>query len=585
MFTQPSINQITSAYQGNPAPLARKVDQDKKQNGGIPKDLRQLMALNDIATGQQNAGISQALQIPTNMPTVAQNTQQLAQQALQARMMQMAREQQRLQQKPPTVPFGTPQPKAQPQGLDSLATNVGEAYAEGGIIGFDGTGSSQFVQDIAALPEAFDEMKKRVREEDAIKAAQDRRMAQRKQEALDARSKTSFFNYLFGSPEREKEGTAKLTELSSAPLNAPEKPPATVATPPANIRSQLNLADAGIRAQPGTPPPPPAPPKANTQAQTGVNVDSAPMPAGLKDLAGIPSTSAAYKKLSDTMNLDPNKAMTDLEAEYNRKVGKRDLSIYDKMAEELKARKERLNAPKSGYDATMELLEQIAQSGGRTWMEAGSRGVAGQRALQKARLAEQDTLMEKILELGGKKSEAEFAEKKGMFEMTQKERDEIFKRAFDAAKSVNASDDEAKKIAAQAVENEKNRKNQIRAAQIGAQDRDQLMNRAKALMAVDKTLGLEEAMKRAALAAGASSVLSTESKDKAKGLEELRKLGADIPVAVRTGNSTFAKENRRQYEAGVAALEAKYGPLTSGLNALPTSAQGTGQVKFLGYEK
>jgi hypothetical protein len=43
-------------------------------------------------------------------------------------------------------------------------------------------------------------------------------------------------------------------------------------------------------------------------------------------------------------------------------------------------------------------------------------------------------------------------------------------------------------------------------------------------------------------------------------------------VAVRTGNSTFAKENRKQYEANLAALEAKYGPLTSGLNALPGAA-------------
>jgi hypothetical protein len=40
---------------------------------------------------------------------------------------------------------------------------------------------------------------------------------------------------------------------------------------------------------------------------------------------------------------------------------------------------------------------------------------------------------------------------------------------------------------------------------------------------------------------------------------------------VRTGNSTFAKENRRQYEAGLAALEGKYGPLTSGINALPSA--------------
>jgi hypothetical protein len=567
MFTQPSPEKIASTYQGNPAPLARKVDQDKKQNGGIPKDLRQLMALNDIAEGKEAMGIQQALQIPTNMPTVAQNTQQLAQQALQARMMQMAREQQRLQQQPPVLPPGTPQPKDQPQGLDALAANVGDGYAEGGIIGFDGTGSSQFVQDIAALPEAFDEMKQRIREEDAAKAAQDRRMAQRKQEALDARSKTSFFNYLFGSPERAKEGEAKLTQLSNAPpASAAEKPPATAATPLANIRSQLNLADAASRAQPGTPVPPRERPAGQTQ--TRVNAPEAP---GIA--AALPAEqSAAYKKLTEMMNQDPEVKAQALRDRYMKEVGSRDLSIYDRTAAELEARKQKLNAPKAGYDAMMEYLEQVALAGGRTSAESGSAGATRQRQLQLTREGKQNELMDKILELGAKKSEAQFGEKKAMFDMTSKERDEIFKRAFDAAKSVNASDDEAKRLAAQAVENELNRKNQIRSAQIGAQDRDQLMNRAKALMAVDKTLGLEEAMKRAALAAGASSVLSTESRDKAKGMEELRKLGADIPVAVRTGNSTFAKENRRQYEAGVAALEAKYGTLTSGLNALPGAA-------------
>lgn len=485
MFTQPTVNKIASAYQGNPAPLARKVDQDKKQNGGIPNDLRQLMALNDIAQGKQSAGIDQALKIPTNMPTVAQNTQQLAQQALQARMLQQVREQQRLQQKPPTLPLGTPQPEEQPQGLDSLSTNVGERYAEGGIIGFDGTGSSQFVRDVAALPEAFDDMKKRIREEDAIKKAQDLRMAQRKQEALDARSKTSFFNYLFGSPEREKEGEAKLAEMSSAPLNAPAKPEAVKATPLADIRSQLNTSDAGIRAQPGTPPPPREKPAAQTQ--TRVNTDSAPMPGGLKDLAGIPSTSAAYKKLTDMMNQDPEAKAQEMRDRYMKEVGSRDLSIYDRTAAELEARKQKLNAPKAGYDAMMEYLEQIALGGGRTSAESGAIGASRQRALQKSRLSEQDTLMDKILELGAKKSEAQFAEKKGMFDMTSKERDEIFKRAFDAAKSVNSSDDEAKRLAAQAVENEKNRLNQIRSAQIGAQDRDNLMSRARALMAADPT--------------------------------------------------------------------------------------------------
>ena len=570
MFTPPSVNQIASTYKGNPAPLNAKVDTDRKQNGGIPKDLRQLMAAYDLSQGRQNMGIQQALQIPTNMPTVAQDVQERARQALQARQMQAMQEMQRKNGQPNTVPMGTPRPPMHAQGLDSLETNVGEGYAEGGIIGFDGTGSSQFVRDVAQIPQAFDDMKQRAREEDEIRAAQDRRMAQRKQEALEARQKTSFFNYLFGSPEREKEGEAKLTELSSAPLNAPPKPEAVKATPLADIRSQLNTSDAGIRAQPGTPAPPRDKPAAQTQ--TRVNTDNAPMPGGLKDLAGIPSMGVGRSYERDRLKEDPAKAMADLKAAYEKEVGSRDLSIYDQMAEQLKARKERLNAPKAGYDATMELLEQIAAGGGRNWMEAGSRGVAGQRALQKSRLSEQDTLMDKILELGAKKSEAQFAEKKGMFDLTQSEKNRIIKDKQEIAKSLGLSEDKERELIQQALENELNRKNQIRAAQIGAQDRDQLMNRAKALMAVDKTLTLEQAMTKAALAAGASSVLSTESRDRAKGMEELRKLGADIPVAVRTGNSTFAKENRRQYEAGLAALEAKYGPLTSGLNALPGAA-------------
>ncbi len=32
MFTPPNVSQITKAYQGNPAPLNAKVEQDKKQN-------------------------------------------------------------------------------------------------------------------------------------------------------------------------------------------------------------------------------------------------------------------------------------------------------------------------------------------------------------------------------------------------------------------------------------------------------------------------------------------------------------------------------------------------------------------------
>ena len=136
MMNPPSVNQIASAYQGNPAPLARKVDQDKKQHGGIPQDLRQLLALNDITKMREGAGIQQALNVPTEMPTVAQNVQQQAKQALQARTVQDV--QQRMAKEGQMgIPPGTPQPVAQPQGIDTLPTNVGQSYFHGGVVSFE----------------------------------------------------------------------------------------------------------------------------------------------------------------------------------------------------------------------------------------------------------------------------------------------------------------------------------------------------------------------------------------------------------------------------------------------------------------
>jgi hypothetical protein len=143
MMNPPSVNQITKAYQGNPAPLAQKVDQDKKQNGGIPQDLRQLLALNDINQMRQGAGIQAALNAPTNMPTVAEDVQAKAKQALQARMVQEAQKQMAKEGKPGMVPFGVPQPRpqAEERGIDSLTSNVGESYAHGGVVAFQEGGT------------------------------------------------------------------------------------------------------------------------------------------------------------------------------------------------------------------------------------------------------------------------------------------------------------------------------------------------------------------------------------------------------------------------------------------------------------
>ena len=142
MFKPPSVNQITSAYTGRMPQLAQRVEQDKKANGGIPQDLRQLMALNDMTQAGNSAGIQSALNQPVQQDTVADDIRKRAQQVIQTKMAQAAQQQKAMQDsmqqiRPQGIPDGLPSPKEQPkeQGIDQLPTNVGQ-YAHGGIIGY-----------------------------------------------------------------------------------------------------------------------------------------------------------------------------------------------------------------------------------------------------------------------------------------------------------------------------------------------------------------------------------------------------------------------------------------------------------------
>jgi len=552
MFTQPSPEKIASAYVGNPAPLARKVDQDKKQNGGIPKDLRQLMALNDIAEGKQSMGIQQALQIPTNMPTVAQATQQQAQQAIQARMMQMAREQQRLQQKPPILPPGTPQPNAQPQGIDTLETNTGDAYAEGGIIGFDGTKSS-FVKDLGAFAEKLKGAFTETEEEKAARKLQ--------QQIQQEGAPIGYFTK--GSEDYDKKSALR-TFIGENPTVV--KNPAFQADPVAFMEKTKNVntaqdvnvgkssyvpnaqADAmetnklfNLAATPSAEAVPPtnvaAPKPPRTQqtqaAQTGarVNADSAPMPGGLKDLAGIPSMGVGRAYERDMLKEDPAKAMATLKALYDKEVGARDLSIYDRTSAELEARKQKIaqqRTPKSGFEGLMDYLDNVAEAGGKTWYDAGSRGGALQKKKRLGLEEQENALMDKILELGAKKSDALYAEKKGMFDLTQAEKNRIIKDKQQLAQSLGLSEDKERELIQTALENEKNRLNDIKKAGISASagNRDDLLGRALLIKKDNPTISIEEAIKRAAVATYAGQTSVAEGKldeAKEKRISDIRK--------------------------------------------------------------
>jgi len=119
--------------------LAQRVEQDKKANGGIPQDLRQLMALNDMTKAGNSAGIQSALNQPIKQNTVADDIRKRAQQVIQTKMAQAVM-QDNQKQGNVGLPAGLPQPQNQPkteQGIDQLPTNVGE-YAHGGIIGYAG---------------------------------------------------------------------------------------------------------------------------------------------------------------------------------------------------------------------------------------------------------------------------------------------------------------------------------------------------------------------------------------------------------------------------------------------------------------
>ena len=308
-------------------------------------------------------------------------------------------------------------------------------------------------------------------------------------------------------------------------------------------------------------------PRVNTPAQ----------PSGITNLVPPAADTEALGILKKDMRRDPEAEAAALKAKYMAEVGNRDLSIYDQMAQELKARKERLNAPKAGYDATMEYLADIANSGGRSWMQAGSKGAASQQARNLDRLSQQDALMEKILDLGAKKSEAQFNEKKGMFDMTQAEKKSVYDKAYEAAKSVNTSDDKAKELAQQAVLEQMKMANQLKVASIGAHDN--LMSRAQALMKADPKLGLEDAMKRAAMAAGATQMESSSVRD-IKGYQDaLEKINTRYQYA--DNKSEYGKRQLIKRDQELADLKALHGIPAQGINTLP-SASPSGTVPAVG---
>jgi hypothetical protein len=199
-------------------------------------------------------------------------------------------------------------------------------------------------------------------------------------------------------------------------------------------------------------------------------------------------------------------------------------------------------------------------------MEAGSKGVAGQRALQKSRLSEQDLLMEKILDLGAKKSDALFAEKKGMFDLTQAEKDRVIKEKSEAAQKLGLSEDKTRELIENGLQKELDRKNNLKAAAAG--NRDNLMNRAAAIRAENKGMTIEESIKRAAIAGGATQMESANVRDTKAYTDAKEKLDARFQHLI--SDTPYGKKQKELYDTALADLRSTHG-MTGGINTLPAA--------------
>lgn len=499
-FGQPSPQGIAKLFRGNPGKLEADIKQEQQAKPGMPPDLAKLMALSinvnemDAVKRQQALAALQGMQqqAPTGKPpTVAESLQQQAMQKARQLAVQQQQQQKGLQalmgQAAPTqAPERPPQPERQ-GSIEELQSNLGQEYASGGIIAFaeptdennrslvkdpnaDEDTSSQFVRDIAKLPKAFDDLKQRAREEDAVRAAQDRRMAQRKQEMLEARSKTSLFNYLFGSPQREQEGAAKLAELSAAPLN---KTPAAPAASPVDIRAQLNRADAARYAEPASVAPVKDLAALAEQKKRAQNAAAAAAAA-----TNAPATPAAPtvqssrdKFLADQYAQTPAQRRADVLKRYEEQIGGPDTAAQEAYIKMLQGKVGGMDEPTDMYDRARNYARKLALAGGRTSLQTGANASA---MLETDRLANEQkklALLKEIMGESTKVADTKRGYKKEVFGIGEKEYDDAYKNTFDAAKEQGLDDREAKRLAQQSAENALNRANQIKVAQIGADAR------------------------------------------------------------------------------------------------------------------
>jgi len=449
----------------------------------MPPDLAKLLALQidmneqDAVKRQQAMAALQSMQqqAPTGKPpTVAESLQQLALQKARQVAVQQQQQQKGLQallgQAAPTqAPERPPQPERQ-GSIEELQSNLGQEYAGGGIVAFK-TGDE--VED-----PAVGDVTKPLRQVTQRELAEEFNRKRWAQQAEDAAAR---------SPEAKKdsEGIGKaLSLVANLPIEAFKTlvsapgygfskdtvTPSTPATAPADIRGQLNAAEAKM--QPSVPVKDLAAlaeqkKRAQNAAATGTtNAPTAPAASAV-----TPEQSARDKFLAEQYAMTPAQRREEALKRYAEQVGGPDTAAQEAYIKMLQGKVGGMEEPTDMYDRARNYARKLALAGGRTSLQTGA---AASNLMEAERMANEQKKMDLLKEIMGestKVADTKRGYRKEAFGIGEKEYDDAYKNAFDAAKEQGLDDREAKKLAQQTAENALNRANQIKVAQIQADAR------------------------------------------------------------------------------------------------------------------
>jgi hypothetical protein len=488
---QPSAQGIASLFRGNPAPLQQRIQQEQQAKPGLPQDLQKLMALNIVTNEKDAMAKQQALSQLAQMqgpqgkpPTVMETVQEQARQKMQAQQLQAQQQQQAMQAMakqagPGPVPEGTKFAEAQPQGIDELPVEF--EMAGGGIVAFQSRGS---------VPEGEnrEEEERRKRESDKpldAQAAADREAIASLLEALRGGSESAGraiadvatmiprglvgaydtavvrpmraagVNAAYLSPKLTPEGAnpesmTPFSDIARARETKQAAPQAKQA--PVDNRAALNAADAAIRSAPPTPSAPISDLKALAEADTRKQQRpqiSAPTMGSVQSAAPVEKSKAALMQES-FLNKSPEDERIAAMERMKAMIKEPDTTQRDAMIKQLQAERDRQVGPQDSYGQLMEYLGQIAATPrGLSSFGAGAAGVRGVNALEEQRAQKRFELGSKIIEQEQGKINDSRAFAKDMFNVGEKEYDQILKTQFEAAKQITSNEMEALKIAKQ----------------------------------------------------------------------------------------------------------------------------------------